>query len=119
MGERRSVFERGRLQQRDGETVQSSSAVTIERVRAIETKLTDAFAPVTLQVKDQSHLHAGHEGAKGGGGHFQVTIVSTAFEGLQSLQRHRMVFSALGSMMDTDIHALRITASTPAEIESR
>ena len=89
--------------------------MTVERVRAIETKLTEAFSPTMLQVKDQSHLHAGHEGAKSGAGHFQVTIVSNAFAGHRPLQRHRMVFSALGSMMETDIHALRITASTPGE----
>lgn len=85
------------------------------RVKAIETTLTEAFAPVTLQVKDQSHLHAGHEGAKSGGGHFQVTIVSEAFNGCRLLQRHRMVFAALDSMMQSDIHALRITAKTPQE----
>ena len=90
--------------------------MTVERVRAIEAKLTEAFSPTMLQVKDQSHLHAGHEGAKSGAGHFQVTIVSKAFAGHRPLQRHRMVFSALGSMMDTDIHALRITASTPEEV---
>ena len=50
--------------------------MTVERVRAIEAKLTEAFSPTMLQVKDQSHLHAGHEGAKSGAGHFQVTIVS-------------------------------------------
>lgn len=93
--------------------------MTVERVKTIEAKLTDAFTPVMLRVKDQSHLHAGHDGAKSGGGHFQVTIVSAAFEGLRPLQRHRMVFSALGSMMESDIHALRITASTPDEIETR
>jgi len=86
-----------------------------DRVKAIEATLTEAFSPVMLQVKDQSHLHAGHEGAKSGGGHFDVTIVSEAFDGCQPLQRHRMVFSALDSMMQSDIHALRINAKTPAE----
>ena len=89
--------------------------MTVERVRVIEAKLTEAFSPTMLQVKDQSHLHAGHEGAKSGAGHFQVTIVSEAFAGQLPLQRHRMVFSALGSMMETDIHALRITANSPDE----
>ena len=87
-----------------------------ERVRLIEAKLTEAFSPVALQVKDQSHLHAGHEGARGGAGHFEVKIVSQAFAGHLPLQRHRMVFSALGSMMETDIHALRIAANTPDEV---
>ena len=90
--------------------------MTAERVTAIEAILTKTFAPTKLQVKDQSHLHAGHEGAKSGAGHFQVTIVSEAFAGHRPLQRHRMVFAALGTMMETDIHALRITANTPDEV---
>lgn len=89
--------------------------MTSERVTAIEAALTAAFSPLELQVKDQSHLHAGHEGAKGGGGHYHVTIVSDAFEGHRPLQRHRMIFSALGSMMESDIHALRISAHSPGE----
>jgi len=87
-----------------------------DRVKAIEATLAEAFSPSMLQVKDQSHLHAGHEGAKSGGGHFDVTIVSDAFDGCRPLQRHRMVFSALESMMKSDIHALRINAKTPEEV---
>jgi len=87
-----------------------------ERVQAIEANLNEAFAPIKLLVKDQSHLHAGHEGAKSGGGHFDVTIVSQAFDGCRPLQRHRMIFSALESMMETEIHALRIRAKTPDEL---
>ena len=87
-----------------------------ERVQAIEAMLNEAFAPIKLLVKDQSHLHAGHEGAKSGGGHFDVTIVSQAFDGCRPLQRHRMIFSALESMMETEIHALRIHAKTPDEL---
>ena len=86
-----------------------------ERVSKIEEILTAAFSPVRLLVKDQSHLHVGHEGAKGGGGHFHVTIVSQAFDGRSPVQRHRMVFEALTSMMEADIHALRIDANTPDE----
>lgn len=89
--------------------------MTTARVEAIEALLTDAFSPTGLKIKDQSHLHAGHEGAKSGGGHFDVRIVSDAFEGKRALQRHRMVFEALESMMDSEIHALRITAKTPGE----
>lgn len=89
--------------------------MTTERVNKIEEKLTETFSPVMLQVKDQSHLHAGHEGAKSGGGHFDVRIVAEAFQGQRPLQRHRMVFDALGTMMETEIHALRITAKTPDE----
>jgi BolA protein len=81
----------------------------------IEQKLREAFSPTDLLVKDQSHLHAGHEGAKEGKGHFDVTIVSENFAGLNRITRHRLVYDALGEFMDTDIHALRITAFTPAE----
>ena len=90
--------------------------MTADRVKLIEEKLTDAFSPEMLLVKDQSHLHAGHEGAKSGGGHFDVKIVSEAFQGQRPLQRHRQVFDALGSMMEAEIHALRITAKTPEEL---
>lgn len=89
--------------------------MTIDRVAAIEGRLTAAFAPTKLLVKDQSHLHAGHAGARDGRGHFDVTIISQDFEGAGRLERHRMIFEALGSLMDTDIHALRIRASTPDE----
>ena len=83
------------------------------RVSEIERLLQEAFKPVHLLVKDQSHLHAGHAGAQDGRGHFDVTIVSHAFQGMRPLARHRMVYDALGTFMDTDIHALRIHASTP------
>jgi BolA protein len=85
------------------------------RVSSIETILRDALSPVDLLVKDQSHLHAGHEGARDGKGHFDVRIVSEEFDGLNRIARHRLVYDALGEFMATDIHALRITAITPAE----
>lgn len=85
------------------------------RVSRIETLLTEAFSPSRLLVKDQSHLHAGHAGAQDGRGHYDVTIVSEAFVGKPPLARHRMVYDALGSLMETDIHALRITASVPGK----
>jgi BolA protein len=87
--------------------------MTVERVARIECMLGETFSPTHLQVKDQSHLHAGHAGAKDGRGHFEVTIVAAAFEGKRPLERHRMVYDALGEMMETDIHALSIHASTP------
>ena len=85
------------------------------RVSRIESLLTEAFSPSRLLVKDQSHLHAGHAGAQDGRGHYDVTIVSEAFVGKPPLARHRMVYDALGSLMETDIHALRITASVPGK----
>jgi len=89
--------------------------MTENRVALIEQALTTAFTPVHLLVKDQSHLHAGHAGARDGRGHFDVRIVSSAFEGVSPLARHRMVYEALGSLMQSDVHALQIQARTPGE----
>ena len=89
--------------------------MSMSRVDTIEKKLREAFSPIDMLVKDQSHLHAGHEGAKDGKGHFDVTVVSESFAGLNRIARHRLVYDALGDFMDSDIHALRITAITPAE----
>ena len=89
--------------------------MTADRVSRIRDALEAAFTPAELQVKDQSHLHAGHEGARDGRGHFDVTVVSAAFEGRSRIQRHRMVYDALTCLLATDIHALRIKALTPAE----
>ena len=86
-----------------------------DRQSKVEEALTIAFSPQTLRIKDQSHLHAGHAGAEDGRGHFDVFIVSDGFSGLNRVQRHRMVYSALGELMETDIHAVRITARTPSE----
>jgi len=84
----------------------------VERIRAA---LEAALAPVALEVIDESHKHAGHEGARDGRGHFKVLVTSAAFEGLNPIARHRAVYQALGDMMVTDIHALSMTARTPAE----
>jgi len=82
-----------------------------ERSSKIEAILTDAFSPDELLVKDQSHLHAGHAGAKDGLGHFEVIIVADAFRDCSRIDCHRMIYSALGQLMTTDIHALSIRAS--------
>lgn len=86
-----------------------------ERVARIHSLLSAALAPVALEVSDDSHKHAGHAGAKGGQGHFSVDIVSAAFAGRLLLARHRLVYAALGAMMQSDIHALSIRARTPEE----
>nr|WP_194241217.1 BolA family protein [Solimonas terrae] len=78
-----------------------------------------AFAPQSLQIDDDSHLHAGHAGARTGRGHYRVDIVAPAFAGLTPVARHRAIYAALGDLMQTDIHALSIRASTPDEIRSR
>ena len=89
--------------------------MTESRQAQIRTELEKSFQPTELLIKDQSHLHAGHEGAKDGKGHFDVTIVSEAFAGVNRVQRHRMVYDTLGKLLETDIHALRIKAFAPSE----
>lgn len=85
------------------------------RVAAIRERLEAVFRPHVLEIVDDSHRHAGHAGARDGRGHFDVRIVSAAFAGMAPLARHRAVYAALGELMTTDIHALRIEALTPAE----
>ncbi|KAF1711786.1 BolA family protein [Pseudoxanthomonas sacheonensis] len=87
------------------------------RLARIREALEAAFAPTHLLVNDDSHLHAGHAGARDGRGHYSVEIVSAAFAGKSSLARHRSVYAALGEMMTTDIHALQIRARAPGEAD--
>lgn len=92
--------------------------MSTERVAAIQERINTAFSPVHLEINDDSHLHVGHPGAAGGGGHFRVTIVSDKFENEKTIARHRMIYSALDDMMPAEIHALSISALTPAEYQS-
>jgi BolA family transcriptional regulator, general stress-responsive regulator len=87
--------------------------MSTDRVALIRARLQAAFDPVALEIVDDSHRHAGHAGAKDGRGHFRVTLVSSRFANAKRLERHRMVYAALGSLMQTDIHALSVTALTP------
>jgi BolA protein len=89
------------------------------RVDRIRGALHAALAPTRLDIVDDSARHAGHAGARDGRGHFNVDIVSEAFEGKPPLARHRLVYAALGTMMETDIHALSIRAATPREAAAR
>jgi len=89
--------------------------VSSGRTGVIEQLLRSAFAPSELLVKDQSHLHEGHAGAREGKGHFDVKIVSERFAGRSKIERHRMVYDALGPYMQSDIHALRIRAISPRD----
>jgi BolA family transcriptional regulator, general stress-responsive regulator len=72
--------------------------------------------PEKIEIVDESARHAGHEGAKSGGGHYLLTIVSRRFSGKSALARHRMVYTALQEMMHKNIHALSVKAYTPEEI---
>ncbi len=94
------------------------TAINTERMARMRERLQAAFAPEVLEVIDDSHKHVGHAGARDGRGHFRVDIRSEAFAGLSSLARHRAVYTALGDMMATDIHALSIQASAPSDAAS-
>jgi len=83
------------------------------RLQKIETRLREAFEPSELVIHDDSRLHAGHAGARDGKGHFRIYIVAAAFANLTPIQRHRLVYSALGELMKSDIHALSIDAIAP------
>lgn len=92
--------------------------MTAERVALIRSRLEAAFEPDELEVVDDSRRHAGHAGAQDGRGHFNVRIRSHLFAGKRTVERHRMVYSALGSLMQTDIHALGIVALSPEDSDS-
>jgi BolA protein len=82
-------------------------------IRKIESKLQAALAPQSLEVIDESHLHAGHVGARPEGEtHFRVHVVSTAFAGLGRVERQRMVYAALAEELAGPVHALSIRAET-------
>jgi BolA family transcriptional regulator, general stress-responsive regulator len=89
-----------------------------ERVALIRNRLETVFAPDELEITDDSHRHAGHAGARDGRGHFHVRILSRHFTGKRNLERHRMVYAALGPLMQTDIHALGVTAISPEDTRS-
>lgn len=72
--------------------------------------------PAILEITDESHQHAGHAGARDGGGHYVLNIVSAQFAGNNTVARHRMIYSALGGLMKREIHALTILARAPDEI---
>lgn len=88
-----------------------------ERIEKIRERITATLHPDSLEIVDESHKHVGHAGAKDGRGHFQVTIVSDRFKDLPPIQRHRLVYDAVGDLMETDIHALSISASAPSSTD--
>jgi BolA family transcriptional regulator, general stress-responsive regulator len=90
---------------------ETSRGTRIDRM----TTLLAALQPSKVEIIDDSHKHAGHAGAREGGGHYRLNIVSAQFAGKSTVARHRMIYSALGEMMKQDIHALNITAFAPDE----
>ena len=89
--------------------------MTQQRSAMIRERLTRELAPESLEIIDESAKHAGHAGAASGGGHFIVQIVADAFRDKTLIQRHRLVYDALGDIMHREIHALSIQAKTPDE----
>jgi BolA protein len=87
----------------------------MSRIDRMTVLLQAALAPLECRIEDDSALHAGHAGAASGGGHYRLRLVSSRFEGQSRISRHRLVYDALQEMMQQEIHALAITALTPAE----
>lgn len=87
----------------------------MDRRALIESRLRTALVPEALEIRDDSAQHAGHAGASGGAGYYTVTIVSSSFQGQSAVARHRMVYQALGDLMQREIHALQINALAPDE----
>jgi BolA protein len=86
--------------------------MTTETIKQL---LNETLKPDLLEIIDNSAAHAGHAGAKSGGGHYHVTIIAEAFEGKTLVQRHQLIYKALGDMMKQQIHALGINALSPSE----
>lgn len=82
----------------------------------IVSRIREHLSAESVEIDDQSHLHAGHAGAAGGGGHYEVTIVASCFKGLNTLARHRLVYEAVGDLMKKEIHALSIQAYSAEEL---
>lgn len=84
---------------------------TVDRLR----ERLQSLRPCAVDIEDESALHAGHEGAKSGGGHYRLRLVSKRFAGLPRLARHRLVYDAAGDLMQREIHALTMILQTPEE----
>ncbi len=87
----------------------------MNRIETMRDRLA-SLNPVSIDIIDESHKHAGHAGARDGGGHYLLKIITPKFAGIATMARHRMIYSALGEMMKREIHALNIQAKTPDEV---
>jgi BolA protein len=91
------------------------AAPASDRRSRIEALLREQLAAEHVEVVDESHLHAGHAGAAGGGGHFRAVVVSPRFEGRSLVERQRLVYGALAELLRAEIHALALRTLTPAQ----
>ena len=82
----------------------------------IHQRLMESLNAESVEIEDQSHLHAGHAGAASGGGHYDVIVISSAFNDLNTLGRHRLIYRAVDDLMKKEIHALSIQAFSPDEV---
>ncbi len=95
---------------------QQQSTAVANDIEALLRERLAALTPDRIELIDDSALHAGHEGAKSGGGHYRLLIVSNIFAGKSTVTRHRLVYDALGELMRQRIHALSIKSLTPEEV---
>jgi len=86
--------------------------MSTDRMNLVKSRL-EALAPAQLEIIDESHLHAGHEGSKGGASHFRVIIASPQFDGLSPVARHRLVYDCVRDLIPYPVHALAIVANVP------
>jgi len=91
----------------------------MSRAELILDRLRTTLEAIHVELRDDSQLHAGHAGARAGGGHFFVTVVAQRFAGLGRVARHRAVYAALGDLMGSEIHALSAETLTPEEWRAR
>ena len=91
----------------------------MDRRARIEAKLRESLDATYVLVVDESHQHAGHAGAREGGGHFRTVVVSERFDGKQPVERQRIVYAVLAEEMGRDIHALSMQTLTPAQWEEQ
>lgn len=85
-------------------------------IQLMHTLFTDKLLPIKIKLIDNSHLHIGHEGAKSGGGHFAITVVSDKFSNMSRVKRHQLVYSCVNDLIKKQlIHALEIEAYSPEE----
>lgn len=89
------------------------------RIHLITERLRTALDPQHISIIDESHLHIGHAGSLGGGGHYKLQLVSNHFVAKSAIERHKMIYQALGDAMGSVIHALSIQAQTPAEVANQ
>ena len=103
---------------RKGEFIEDEETASESNTREekIQNLLKKEFPDATIDLVNESHLHAGHAGAEDGRGHFRLKIISDAFDDMRSIQRHQAVYKALGDLMQSDIHALAIDAKTSSEL---